>query len=355
MEMKYRLLGKTGLRVSELCLGTMMFGAGGSSGASPEEAAAIVSRFSEAGGNFLDTANRYARGESERIVGDITRSDRDRWVLGTKYTLSSDPDDPNAGGTHRKSMRRSLEASLGRLGTDHIDLYWVHIWDAYTPVEEVISGLDDLVRSGKVLYVGISDTPAWMVARAVTLAEERGLTPFCALQVPYSLVERTVERDLLPMARALDLAVTGWAPLGGGLLTGRYGSDRERPSEGRLAGSSSAYRDRKLSERNIAIADALNAVAEARGASASQVAIAWVRAQQRRAVTIPIVGVRTEDQLADNLGAAAIDLEPAELERLDEASSVTLGFPGDFGGGSLAYGDKFDLIDDHRQTIVPIV
>jgi aryl-alcohol dehydrogenase-like predicted oxidoreductase len=345
--MRYRLLGRTGLRVSELCLGAMMFGHR-SGGASPEEAAAIVKRFAQAGGNFIDTANVYAGGESERIVGELIRPDRDRWVLATKYTLSADPYDPNAGGSHRKSLRRAIDASLQRLGTDYIDLYWVHIWDAFTPVEEVIAALDDLVRSGKVLYVGISDTPAWMVSRAVTLAEERGLTPFCALQVPYSLVERTVERELLPAARALDLAVTGWAPLGGGLLTGRYGSDRERPTDGRLAG-------RTLSERNLAIADALNVVAEARGASASQVAIAWVRAQQRRAVTIPIIGVRTDAQLADNLAATEIDLDPAELDQLDEASRVTLGFPSDFGGASLAYGNAFDLIDDHRKTIDALV
>ena len=355
-EMRYRLLGRSGLRVSELCLGAMVFGdTRGSWGASPEEAAAIVKRYAEAGGNFIDTANRYAAGESERIVGDLIRPDRDRWVLATKYTLSADPDDPNAGGSHRKSLRRAIDASLKRLRTDYIDLYWVHIWDAYTPVEEVVSALDDLVRSGKVLYVGISDTPAWLVSRAVTLAEERGLTPFCALQVPYSLVERTVERELLPAARALDLAVTGWAPLGGGLLTGRYGTDRERPADGRLAGIGGAHAQRKLSERNLAIADTLNAVAEARGASAGQVAIAWVRAQQRRAVTIPIVGVRTEAQLADNLAAVEIDLEPAELDQLDAATSVTLGFPGDFGGASLAYGNTFDRTDDHRRTIDPLV
>jgi aryl-alcohol dehydrogenase-like predicted oxidoreductase len=189
----------------------------GSWGATPEAAAAIVKRYAEAGGNFIDTANHYAGGESERIVGDLISPDRDRWVVGTKYGLSSDPEDPIAGGTHRKSLRRAVDRSLERLQTDYIDLYWVHIWDAYTPVEEVVSALDDLVRSGKVLYLGISDTPAWMVSRAVTLAEQLGLTPFCALQVPYSLVERTVERELLPAARALDLAVTGWAPLGGGL------------------------------------------------------------------------------------------------------------------------------------------
>jgi aryl-alcohol dehydrogenase-like predicted oxidoreductase len=354
--MLLRLLGRSGLRVSELCLGAMVFGdERGSWGASPQEAAAIVGRFAEAGGNFIDTANRYAGGASERIVGDLIRPDRDRWVLSTKYTLSADPDDPNAGGSHRKSLHRAIDASLERLGTDYIDLYWVHIWDAFTPVEEVIRALDDLVRAGKVLYVGISDTPAWMVARAVTLAEERGLTPFSALQVPYSLVERTVERELLPVARALDLAVTGWAPLGGGLLTGRYGSDRARPADSRLAGIGGMHERRSLSERNLAIADAVNAVAAQRGASASQVAIAWVRAQQRRAVTIPIVGVRTDAQLADNLAAIDIDLEPDELTRLDEASATALGFPGDFGGASMAYGNTYDRIVDHRKTIDPLI
>jgi aryl-alcohol dehydrogenase-like predicted oxidoreductase len=327
----------------------------GSWGASPEQAAAIVKRYAQAGGNFIDTANHYAGGESERIIGNLVRPDRDRWVLATKYTLSADPDDPNAGGSHRKSLHRAIDARLERLGTDYIDLYWVHIWDAFTPVEEVIRALDDLVRSGNVLYVGISDTPAWMVSRAVTLAEERGLTPFCALQVPYSLVERTVERELLPAARALDLAVTGWAPLGGGLLTGRYGSDRERPADSRLAGIGGAHEQRTLSDRNLAIADAVNAVAEARGATASQVAIAWVLAQQRRAVTIPIVGARTEIQLAENLAAIEINLDPTELDRLDEASRVTLGFPGDFGGASLAYGNTLDLIDDHRRTMDTLV
>ncbi len=354
--MRYRLLGRTGLRVSELCLGAMVFGdSRGSWGASPQEASGIVKRFAEAGGNFIDTANNYAAGESERIVGEVIGPERARWVLATKYTVSADPEDPNAGGSHRKSLHSAIDASLKRLGTDYIDLYWVHIWDAFTPVEEVIRALDDLVRAGKVLYVGISDTPAWIVSRAVTLAEERGMTPFCALQVPYSLVERTVERELLPMARALDLAVTGWAPLGGGLLTGRYGSDRERPADSRVAGIGGSYAQRTLSERNLAIADAVNQVAHARGASASQTAIAWVRAQQQRAVTIPIVGVRTEAQLADNLAAVEIDLEPHELEALDHASRVPLGFPGEFGGASLAYGNTFDLIDDHRKTIDPLV
>jgi len=323
-------------------------------GASQEDAAGIMRRFAEAGGNFVDTANRYAGGESERVMGELIAPDRDRWVLATKYTLTEDPSDPNAGGTHRKSMRRAIEGSLRRLGTDHIDLYWVHIWDAYTRVEEVVAGLDDLVRSGKVLYVGVSDTPAWMVSRAVTMADERNLNAFTAIQVPYSLVERTVERELLPMAKGLDLAVTGWAPLGGGLLTGRYGSDREDPGEGRLASSSKQHRERKLSERNLAIADALNEVAEGRDATATQVAIAWVRSQQHRAVTIPIVGVRTEAQMADNLAATEIELEPAELERLDTASAVEPGFPQSFAGAQYAHGDHFEQVVDHRGNVDPM-
>ncbi len=352
-EMRFRLLGRSGLRVSELCLGAMVFGdQRGSWGASPEQAAAIVKRFAQAGGNFIDTANHYAGGESERIVGELIRSDRDRWVLASKYALSADPADPNAGGSHRKSLRRAIDASLTRLGTDYIDLYWLHIWDAFTPVQEVISALDDLVHAGKVLYLGISDTPAWVVSQAVTLAEQSGLTPFTALQIPYSLVERTVERELLPAARGLDLAITGWAPLGGGLLTGRYGTGRERPTDNRVAGIGGAYEQRTLSERNlVAIADTVNQIAEARGASASQVAIAWVRAQQHRAVIIPIVGTRTDAQLGDNLGALDIDLEPSELDQLDEASRVPLGFPADFGGAALAYGSTLDRIEDHRKTV----
>lgn len=355
-DMRHRLLGATGLRVSELCLGAMVFGdTRGAWGADPAEVTAIVNRFGEAGGNFIDTANHYAGGESERLVGQAIADQRDRWVLATKYALSSDPDDPNAGGTHRKSLRRALDSSLTRLGTDYIDLYWVHIWDALTPVEEVIGALDDQVRAGKILYIGISDTPAWIVARAVTMARERGLAAFSALQVPYSLVERTVERELLPAARALDLAVTTWAPLGGGLLTGRYGTDRERPADSRLAGIGGAHEQRTLSERNLAIADALNAVADARGVPSSQVALAWVRAQQERAVIIPIVGVRIDAQLADNLGALDIDLTPDEVAQLEAASHVARGFPGDFGGATLAYGRTLERIVDHRATIDPLV
>ena len=344
--MRYKLLGNTGLRVSELCLGAMVFGdTRGSWGASKQDAARIVEAFAAAGGNFIDTANYYAAGESERIVGEITRAERDRWVLATKYTCSLRPDDPNAGGSHRKSFVQALDASLERLGCDYIDVYWVHIWDPLTPVDEVLRCLDDAVRAGKVLYTGISDTPAWIVSRAVAIAEERRWSRFAGLQVPYSLVERTVERELLPMARQLDLGVTTWSPLADGLLSGRYGSDRAQPAESRIA-NVAGYR---LSERNLAIADALNAVAARRGATSAQTAIAWIRSRQAGAVVIPIVGARTPAQIEENLAALSLELSADDLERLERASAIELGFPHDFGATRLAYGDTRELIDDHRD------
>ncbi|MDQ3645705.1 MAG: aldo/keto reductase [Actinomycetota bacterium] len=354
--MRYKLLGRTGLRVSELCLGTMTFGEGWGWGASKEECIRIFDAYTGAGGNFVDTANYYTNGESEQIVGELIAAERERWVLATKYVLNTRPADPNGGGSHRKNMVQALETSLKRLGTDYIDVYWVHIWDAFTPVEEVVRALDDMVRSGKVLYVGISDTPAWLVSQAVTLADLRGWTRFAGLQVPYRLVERSVERDLLPMARALDLSVTSWAPLGGGLLTGRYGTDRARPEEGRLAGIGGRHAEQVLSERNLAIADVVNEVAAERSVTPTQVAIAWVRAQQQqRSVVIPIVGARTREQIEDNIGALDVELSEAELERLDEVSRIELGFPNDFGGARLAYGETFELIDDHRGLVDPLV
>jgi aryl-alcohol dehydrogenase-like predicted oxidoreductase len=317
-------------------------------GATKDEAARIVERFAQAGGNLVDTANYYARGQSERIVGELIKPERERWVLSTKYTLTMRPDDPNGGGAHRKSLVASLEASLRRLGTDYVDLYWVHIWDAFTPVEEVVRALDDAVSAGKVLYVGISDTPAWIVSQAVTLADLRGWTRFAGLQVPYSLVERSVERELLPMAQALELTVTAWSPLGGGLLTGRYGSDRERPDDTRVA----AFGERSLTDRNLAIADAVNTVAAEHDASSAQVAIAWVRAQRARGAIVPILGVRRREQLDDNLGALEVELTAEELARLEEVSRIELGFPHDFGAGRLAYGDTRPLIDNHRNPTV---
>jgi aryl-alcohol dehydrogenase-like predicted oxidoreductase len=342
---RYKLLGRTGLRVSELCLGAMVFGdRRGPWGATAEDSAAILEKFGDAGGNFVDTANYYAGGESERLLGELTAADRDHWVLATKYSLNTSAGDPNAGGSHRKSLVRALEASLRRLRTDYLDVYWVHILDAFTPIEEVVRALDDVVRAGKVLYVGISDTPAWTVAQAVTLADLRGWTRFAGLQVPYSLVERSVERELLPMAKALELTVTAWSPLGDGLLTGRYGTDRPRPENSRVA----RVADYRLSDRNLAIADAVNQVAAARGARSAQVALAWVRAQQHLAAVVPIVGARTPAQLADNLGALEVELTGEELATLEAASAIELGFPHDFGASALAYGGTYDLIDGHR-------
>jgi aryl-alcohol dehydrogenase-like predicted oxidoreductase len=346
VSVRYKLFGRTGLRVSELCLGAMTFGRP-EWGASAEESARLVETFAEAGGNFIDTANYYAAGESERIVGGLIAGERERWVLSTKYTLSMRPHDPNAGGTHRKSLVQALEESLRRLRTEYIDLYWVHIWDEFTPVEEVVRALDDAVSTGKVLYVGVSDTPAWIVSQAVTLADLRAWTRFAGLQVPYSLVERSVERDLLPMALALDLTVAAWSPLGGGLLTGRYGSDRERPSDTRLA----SFDESGPTERKLAIADAVNAVAAERGASSAQVAIAWLRAQQERSVIVPILGARRREQLEDTLGALELELTNDELARLDDTSRIELGFPHDFGAGRLAYGETKPLIDDHRRRV----
>jgi aryl-alcohol dehydrogenase-like predicted oxidoreductase len=348
MTMRYKLLGRTGLRVSELCLGAMTFGDDLGWGAPKEECAGIVDAFGEAGGNFIDTANYYTGGSSERIVGELIASQREHWVLSTKYTLNMYPGDPNGGGAHRKSMVQALDASLKRLGTDYIDVYWVHIWDPHTPVEELMRALDDVVRTGRVLYVGISDTPAWIVSQAITLADLRGWTRFAGLQIPYSLVDRTVERELLPMAQALELTVAAWGPLGGGLLTGRYGTDRDRPEDTRIA-ATGAHGASQLSERRLAIADAVNAVAAERGATPSQVAIAWVRSQQARGVIVPMVGARRRSQIEDNLGALAIELAPDELDRLEQLTRIELGFPHDFGAGArLVDGDNGRLIDDRR-------
>jgi aryl-alcohol dehydrogenase-like predicted oxidoreductase len=348
--MRYKLFGHTGLRVSELCLGTMTFGEDWGWGAPKDECARILDAFGEAGGNFIDTANRYTEGTSERIVGELIASDRDHWVLATKYGLNSGTDgsDPNVGGGHRKSIMRAIDESLERLRTDYLDVYWLHVWDAFTPVDEVVQTLDDLVRSGKVLYAGISDTPAWVVSQAVTLADLRGWTRFAGLQVPYSHLWRDVERDLLPMAHALDLAVTTWEPLGSGLLTGRYGTDREAPEGTRI--TTTQY-ERLLTDRNLAIADTVNEVAAERGASSAQVAIAWVRAQQQRTVIIPIVGARSRAHIEDSLGAVDVELSDEELERLDEVSRIELGFPHDFEGRAFAHGATFDLVDDHRRNV----
>jgi aryl-alcohol dehydrogenase-like predicted oxidoreductase len=280
----------------------------------------VLDIYAEAGGNVIDTANKYTEGESERIIGELLGAERDQFVVMTKYTITTDGADANASGNHRKSLVRSVEQSLSRLRTDYIDLLWVHIWDPLTPIEETMRALDDIVRSGKALYVGISDTPAWVVARANTLADWRGWTPFVGLQVPYSLVKRDIERELLPMAESLQLSVAAWSPLAGGVLSGKF--TRSAPSEPTRVGQAD------ISKRDLRIAREIDSVADDLGLSSSQVALAWTMAG--RPSLHPIVGARKVEQLLDNLGAADLHLPGDAMRRLNEASSIDLGFPRDF-------------------------
>jgi len=345
--MRYKLLGRTGLRVSELALGTMTFGPDWGWGADKDESRAMFEAFAEAGGNLIDTANRYTNGTAETMVGEFVGDDRQSFVLATKYTLSRDGRDPNGSGNHRKSLVESLEASLRRLNTDYIDVYWAHIWDPFTPIEEMMRALDDQVRAGKILYVGISDAPAWVISRAVTMAELRGWTPFCAIQSQYSLVERNAERELLPMSQDLDLAFTAWGALGTGLLTGKYNND---PTGGGGRIHSAGWGE--LEEHKLAIAREVVAVAEELGASASQVALAWV--QQQSPTMIPVIGARKVSQLVDNLGCVDVVLSAAQVARLDTVSKIERGFPYDFitGGRSSFMGPIVEQVDDHRHTVV---
>ena len=341
--MRYKLLGKSGLRVSELALGTMTFGEDWGWGASRDESRKIFDRFLEAGGNFIDTSVNYTYGTSEQFLGEFIQPERDHLVIATKYSLSRDWDDPNGGGNSRKNMMVSVETSLKRLNTEAIDLYYLHMWDDMTPVEEVMRGLDDLVRSGKVLYVGISDSPAWVVSRAQMLAELRGWSPFTGVQIPYSLIDRDVERALLPMAGELGLAVLAWGLLSGGLLTGKY-----EPSASDEPKRLSA--DQELSEQARKVLAALDAVAQEIGRPMAQVAMNWVRQQQQQAQIIPILGARTARQLEDGLAILDWQLEPEHLSQLDQASAIDLGFPHGFlDGNRYVFGNTYDRIDNHHR------
>ena len=304
--------------------------------------------YAKAGGNFIDTANHYTNGTSETFVGEFIAEDRQRFVLSTKYTLNGRPSDPNGGGNHRKSMFQALDASLKRLGTDYIDIYWLHAWDFMTPIEEVMRAIDDLVRAGMVLYIGISDSPAWVIARANMLAELRGWSPFVGLQVPFSLIERTPEREFLPMAESLDIAVYAWGAIGGGVLTGKYrGADGAAdPGEARFA--TGTWGAAFLTERNFAIADEVRSIAAETGRSAAQIALNWVR--RSHGVIIPILGARRESQLRDNLGCLEFELSADQRSRLDKVSAIELGFPHDFlsGVSGIVYGETLPLIDNHR-------
>jgi aryl-alcohol dehydrogenase-like predicted oxidoreductase len=346
--MRYKLLGKSGLRVSELCLGTMTFGQDWGSmlaGASKEESRKIFHLFVEEGGNFIDTANIYQKGTSEKYVGEFIANKRDEFVIATKYTISTNPDDPNASGNHRKNLVQSVEASLKRLNTSYIDLLWIHVWDPLTPIEEAMRALDDLVRSGKILYVGISDAPAWVVSQANTIADLRGWSYFRGIQIMYSLIERTPERELLPMAHALDIGVTAWSPLGGGVLSGKYSNakrqnkNKEEPKRLQVENPINAS---FVNERNLSIAEEVRTIAEEINRTPSQVALNWIRQQNKsKGVIIPIIGARTESQIKDNLGCLDFELNADHLKRLDEKSKIQLGFPHDLyeAAKAFAYGN----------------
>jgi aryl-alcohol dehydrogenase-like predicted oxidoreductase len=325
--MRYRLLGNSGLRVSEASLGTMTFGEEWGWGTAKDESRKVYDAFREAGGNFIDTANLYTNGASESFLGEFMEGHRQSVVLATKYTNAAPGKDPNAAGNQRKNMVQAVEASLKRLHTDYIDLYWVHIWDQLTPVEETMRGLDDLIRAGKVLYVGISDAPAWWIAQANTLANLRGWSPFIAMQIEYSLIERTVERELIPVAQALNVGVTAWSPLAGGVLTGKYHGQGPSDQKGETGRMSSEMMKGFLPEQQRAdrVVTAVKRVADELDRSLAQVALAWLRS--RPVPVIPIIGARKLAQLQDNLASFQLTLSSDQVKRLDEASSIELGFP----------------------------
>jgi aryl-alcohol dehydrogenase-like predicted oxidoreductase len=325
--MRYKTFGRrTGLRVSEVALGTGNFGTGWGYGAEREEARAIFEGFVAAGGNFIDTADSYQLGQAEELVGEFIASDRDHFVLATKYTLGSAADGgPSRTGNSRKNMVRSVEESLKRLNTGHIDLYWAHFADGMTPMDEILRAFDDLVRAGKILYAGLSNFPAWRVARADLLAELHGWAPIAGIQIEYSLAERTADRELLPMAEALGLGTALWSPLGGGVLTGKYRTSED----GRLKGFGGRLLRTEKTARDTAILNAVLAVAAEADATPTHVAIAWLldRAAHSSTSLIPILGSRTRAQLDATLGALDLRLSADQVARLDTVSAVALGTP----------------------------
>jgi aryl-alcohol dehydrogenase-like predicted oxidoreductase len=372
----------------------MTFGEEWGWGSSKEESRKIFNAYVEAGGNFIDTANKYTEGTSEKFIGEFISSDRDRFVLATKYTSNTRRGDPNAGGNHRKNLVQSLESSLRRLNTDYIDLYWVHAWDPLTPVEELMRALDDMVKAGKILYAGISDAPAWIVSQANTLANSRGWTEFSGLQIEYSLIERTPERELLPMANSLDIGVTAWSPLGNGILTGKYNKlieqqqlqlQQQLQSGNSSTSSKSSTTTVKVNEdvgngddnstrinalkpmspdlvtklltvKNMIITEEVIKVANDTGHSPSQVALNWIRQQQdvipnQKNRIIPIIGARKESQIIDNLISLEFELSNEHLKRLNKISKIELGFPHDFLNSKMISDIIYDgvKIYDHRN------
>jgi aryl-alcohol dehydrogenase-like predicted oxidoreductase len=331
----------------------MTFGEDWGWGANKDESRGMFDAFLDAGGNFIDTANMYTQGTSETFLGEFMQGRRDRVVLATKYTNCAPGVDPNAAGNQRKTMFAAVEASLKRLKTDYIDLYWLHIWDQITPVEEVMRGFDDLVRQGKILYCGVSDAPAWWVSRANTIAEWRGSSPFVALQIEWNLVERTVERELVPMARALGLAITPWSPLASGILTGKHtnrdGTPKQVNEPSRLK-TDMAEAFGALTPQKHRVAAAVLQIAQETAHSPAQVALNWLRRQNTpTAPVIPIIGARKFSQFQDNLDCLKWYLSDEHLKRLNEVSAIDPGFPADFYARdtvrTFVYGGTRDLID----------
>ena len=347
--MRYKVLGQSGLRVSELGLGTMTFMDGLSWGTTKEQSWKIFDAYAEAGGNFLDTSNSYGTGET--YLGELLATDRDSFVVATKYS-GAEPGRPvNAAGNHRKSLRLSVESSLRRLRTDYLDLLWLNAWDFLTPVEELTRALDDLVRSGKILYAGVTNSPAWFVARANAVAEARGRSPFIAVQVMYNLLERDSERELLPMAQALDVGVTAWTPLASGWLTGKY-PGRGEPAvadaePGRLSDPGAAAFVRRGDHAYDVLAE-VTAIAAELGCRPAHVALNWLRGRG----VIPFFGARTPEQTRENLGCLEVELSGEQTRRLDQVGLPTLGYPHDFLASGMVkghmYGGWFSSIDDHR-------
>lgn len=326
----FRLLGKSGLRVSPLTLGTMTFGTEWGWGTEKEESLRILNQYLEKGGNSIDTANVYTGGTSESFLGEFLQGRRERVVLATKYTSCMDPTDPNACGNHRKNMMQSVHASLRRLKTDYIDLYWVHAWEHRTPIEEVMRGLDDLVRQGKILYIGISDTPAWKIAQANKHAHIRGLTSFIAMQIHYNLIERSVEPELVSMARELNIAVMPWSPLAGGVLSGKYTRDDIKSDPASLKGTRKEWilKMQQLTDRTLTIVDTIKNISAEIDRTPSQVALNWL--MHKPGVTSIIIGARRFDQLNDNLGALDFTLSDDHMKWLDDVSAYPLPFPYNF-------------------------
>ncbi|MBC7927082.1 MAG: aldo/keto reductase [Bryobacteraceae bacterium] len=325
--MNYQLLGPSGLRVSQLCLGAMTFGEEWGWGSSAETAGTIYQSFRDAGGNFVDTADVYTNGNSERILGQLIAGHRHEVVLATKFTAAMGTD-PNSAGNHRKKIMQSVEASLRRLATDYIDLYWVHSWDQITPAAETLRALDDLVSQGKINYIGSSDTPAWIVSESNAIADLRGWASFAAIQVEYNLLERTVERDLLPMAKHHGLAVLAWSPLANGLLTGKY-HEGESPDPHSRLNTPGLPPDWTLhKERASRVAEVVVNVATQLGHRPAQIALAWLRQQGPN--VIPILGARKPEQFAENLRSLDVVIPQNALDQLNQVSAVDLGFPQTF-------------------------